>query len=59
MSFTKNGYPAAFASEGNPMAGGKLYGEYDPYIHGVGDTMDVDDENGKFSVDVSLSPSYA
>ncbi|KAH7308620.1 peptidase [Stachybotrys elegans] len=51
MSFTENGYPAAFASEGNPMGGGKLFGEFDPYIHGVGDTMDIDDETGKFSID--------
>lgn len=48
MSFTKLGYPAAFASEGNPLGG-----EYDPYVHGMKDTMDVDDETGVFSLDVS------
>lgn len=48
MSFTKLGYPAAFASEGNPIAG-----EFDPYVHGIKDTMDVDDDTGVFSLDVS------
>ncbi|KAL3421396.1 Leucine aminopeptidase 1-like protein 4 [Phlyctema vagabunda] len=50
MSFTQLNYPAAFASEGNPMAGG-FPGEYDPYVHGVNDTMNVDDESGYFSLD--------
>ncbi|KAL1859759.1 hypothetical protein VTK73DRAFT_7455 [Phialemonium thermophilum] len=45
MSFTKLKYPSAFASEGDP------YREFDPYVHGVGDTMDVDDETGYFSVE--------
>lgn len=53
MSYTKLGYPAAFASEGNPLSGGKFPGDYDPYVHGVNDTMDVDDESGVFSLDVS------
>lgn len=53
MSFTQLGYPAAFASEGNPKAGGGM-GEFDPYVHGVCDTMWVDNEMGNFSVDVSL-----
>jgi leucyl aminopeptidase len=48
MSFILMGYPSAFASEGNPMAG-----HFDPYVHGVNDTMDVDDEHGFFSLDVS------
>ena len=56
MSYTKLNYPAAFASEGNPMAGG-FPGEFDPYVHSVKDTMDVDDETGYFSVDVSLQTS--
>lgn len=52
MSYTKLGYPAAFASEGNPLAAGGFPGEFDPYVHSVKDTMDVDDETGVFSVDV-------
>ena len=55
MSYTKLNYPSAFASEGNPLAGGKFPGEFDPYVHGVRDTMDVDDELGYFSVDVCIS----
>ncbi|PYH48310.1 peptidase [Aspergillus saccharolyticus JOP 1030-1] len=51
MSFTQLNYPSAFASEGNPLAGGKMPGNSDPYIHGVNDTMDIDDETGYFSID--------
>lgn len=47
MSFTNAGFPAAFASEGDPISG-----EFDPYVHGLYDTMDVDDETGRFSLDV-------
>lgn len=54
MSYTQLKYPAAFASEGNPLAGGGFPGDYDPYVHGVNDTMDVDDSTGHFSLDVSL-----
>lgn len=54
MSFNKVGYPAAFATEGNPLAGG-FPGDFDPYVHGVNDTMDVDDDKGYFSLDVSGS----
>ncbi|KAJ4387419.1 hypothetical protein N0V93_008011 [Gnomoniopsis smithogilvyi] len=50
MSYTKAGFPATFAAEGNPVAGG-FPGEFDPYVHGVKDTMDVDDETGYFSID--------
>ncbi|KKY23555.1 putative peptidase family m28 [Phaeomoniella chlamydospora] len=50
MSFTKLDFPAAFASEGDPMAGG-FPGEMDKYVHTVKDTMDVDDETGYFSLD--------
>ncbi|KAH8882467.1 Zn-dependent exopeptidase [Thozetella sp. PMI_491] len=50
MSYTRLNYPAAFASEGNPLAGG-FPGEYDPYVHTVNDRMDVDDETGYFSLD--------
>jgi hypothetical protein len=53
MSYTQLGYPAAFAAEGNPVKGG-FPGDFDPYVHGVNDTMDVDDETGFFSLDVSL-----
>ncbi|KAJ5725932.1 peptidase family M28, partial [Penicillium malachiteum] len=51
MAYTQLNYPAAFASEGNPLAGAGFPGEFDPYIHGVNDTMWVDDETGYFSVD--------
>lgn len=61
MSYTRLGYPAAFASEGNPLRDGKFPGDYDPYVHGVNDTMDVDDETGVFSLEVgtrlALSPT--
>jgi hypothetical protein len=57
MSYTQLGYPAGFASEGNPSAGGGRIGEYDPYVHGVGDVIDIDDETGVFSFDVRASPS--
>ncbi|OLN97745.1 Leucine aminopeptidase 1-like protein 4 [Colletotrichum chlorophyti] len=50
MSYTKLGFPATFASEGNPVAGG-FPGEFDPYVHTDRDTMDVDDEFGVFSID--------
>lgn len=54
MSFTQLGYPSAFASEGNPMSSPKhRMGNFDPYVHGVGDRMDVDDKFGYFSIDVS------
>lgn len=52
MSYTKLNYPSAFATEGNPLAGG-FPGECDPYVHSVHDTMDVDDDTGFFSLDVS------
>jgi leucyl aminopeptidase len=55
MSYSRLNYPSSFASEGNPAAGG-LIGEYDPYIHGVNDTIWIDDETGYFSVDVSFRP---
>ncbi|KAI1279001.1 peptidase family M28 [Xylaria sp. FL0933] len=51
MSFTQNGFPSAFASEGNPLANGRFPGDYDPYVHTVNDTMDVDDDLGYFSLD--------
>ncbi|KAK5788366.1 hypothetical protein VI817_009324 [Penicillium citrinum] len=51
MSYTQLNYPASFASEGNPIAGGNFPGEYDPYIHGINDTMWVNDETGYFSLD--------
>lgn len=51
-SWTRQGFPAAFASEGNPTAGG-FPGDFDPYVHTVKDTMDVDNEKGVFSLEVS------
>jgi leucyl aminopeptidase len=53
MSYTRFGYPAAFATEGNPQHG-PFPGDFNPYVHGVNDTMDVDDDTGFFSLDVSL-----
>ncbi|KAF5515400.1 Leucine aminopeptidase 1 [Colletotrichum siamense] len=50
MSYTKLGFPATFASEGNPVAGG-FPGEFDPYVHTSKDRMDIDDEFGVFSID--------
>ncbi|KAI0975639.1 peptidase family M28 [Xylaria arbuscula] len=51
MSFTQNGFPSAFASEGNPLSSGHFPGDYDPYVHTAKDTLDVDDERGYFSFD--------
>lgn len=53
MSYTQLGYPAAFASEGDPSAG-KFPGDYDPYVHTEKDTMHVDDEAGTFSLEVGI-----
>ncbi|KAN0121918.1 Zn-dependent exopeptidase [Hyaloscypha variabilis] len=50
MSYTRFGYPAAFATEGNPQHG-PFPGDFNPYVHGVNDTMDVDDDTGFFSLD--------
>lgn len=57
MSYTQNGYPSAFATEGDPVRGGSFPGDFDPYVHTVKDTMHVDDATGVFSVDVSVSPA--
>lgn len=58
ISFTKFGYPSAFASEGN-LAGDDGIGDYNPYIHSSKDTLDVDDETGVFSFEVrSFQPWY-
>ncbi|KAI0423869.1 peptidase family M28 [Xylaria sp. FL1042] len=51
MSFTQNGFPSAFASEGNPITNGRFPGDCDPYVHTINDTMDVDDDLGYFSFD--------
>ncbi|KAK3381062.1 hypothetical protein B0H63DRAFT_474830 [Podospora didyma] len=50
MSFTQLNYPSAFATEGDPMHNG-FPGDMDPYVHGVNDTMFIDDETGYFSID--------
>lgn len=52
MSWTKFGYPAAFAAEGNPLHGG-FPGDFDPYVHTTEDKMDINDKDGVFSIDVS------
>jgi bacterial leucyl aminopeptidase len=54
MSYTQLNYPAAFATEGDPMHNG-FPGDMDPYVHGVNDTMDINDDHGYFSIDVSRS----
>lgn len=55
MSWTQLKYPATFATEGNPLAGGKGgFGEFDPYVHSSRDTMFVNDTTGVFSIEVSL-----
>ncbi|KXJ90391.1 peptidase [Microdochium bolleyi] len=52
MSWTQLKYPATFATEGNPVAGGSGgYGEFDPYIHSSKDTMYVNDSTGVYSID--------
>ncbi|KAK8853035.1 hypothetical protein IAR55_003736 [Kwoniella newhampshirensis] len=48
-SFTRLGFPAAFATEGDPEAMGGFPGEYNRYYHTVDDRIDVDDETGHFS----------
>ncbi|WWC86572.1 uncharacterized protein L201_001449 [Kwoniella dendrophila CBS 6074] len=53
MSWTQGGYPAAFAAEGDPLAGG-FPGDFDGYIHTDKDRMDVNDETGYFSLDHML-----
>lgn len=52
MSWTRFGYPSAFASEGNPLNGG-FPGDFDPYVHTTEDKMTVNDAGGVFSIDVS------
>ncbi|KAK1770259.1 Zn-dependent exopeptidase [Phialemonium atrogriseum] len=51
MSYTRLNYPSAFATEGNPLANGGFPGEFNPYVHGVNDTVDVNDDSGFFSLD--------
>ncbi|KAG5921183.1 hypothetical protein E4U53_003826 [Claviceps sorghi] len=51
MSFTKLGYPATFATEGDPSAAAGSMGEFDPYVHAVNDRLDIDDETRTFSFD--------
>jgi hypothetical protein len=58
MSFTQLNYPAAFASEGNPLAHGAFPGDYNPYVHGINDTMDINDATGIFSIDVGFIPYF-
>lgn len=55
MSWTRLGYPSAFACEGDPLHGG-FPGDFDPYIHGDKDVIDIDDDRGVFSFNVSQSP---
>lgn len=54
MSWTRGGYPAAFAAEGDPAVG-KFPGNFEHYVHTDKDRMDVDDETGVFSLEVSAS----
>lgn len=45
MSFSRAGFPAAFATEADPMAG-----LFDPFVHTVADRMDL--STGEFSFEV-------
>lgn len=47
MSFSRAGFPAAFATEADPMAG-----LFDPFVHTVADRMDL--STGEFSFEVGL-----
>lgn len=59
MSYTKAGFPATFAAEGNPVAGG-FPGEFDPYVHTAKDTMVIEDEDvGVFSIEVSFNVPWS
>ncbi|ORX38701.1 peptidase family M28 [Kockovaella imperatae] len=51
MSFTQQGFPAAFATEGDPSTKHSPMGDFDPYVHTDRDRMDVDNELGVFSID--------
>ena len=53
MSWTRAGYPSAFAAEGDPAVG-KFPGNFEHYVHTIGDRMDIDDETGVFSIEVSI-----
>ena len=46
MSFTRMGYPSAFAKESD-------FAIENPYVHTVRDQMDLDDETGIYSIEVS------
>ncbi|KAH8658199.1 hypothetical protein BX600DRAFT_500185 [Xylariales sp. PMI_506] len=50
MSFTKFGYPSAYASEGDPMHGG-FPGDMNPFFHTENDTMTLNTTHGYFSID--------
>ncbi|CAD6590210.1 MAG: hypothetical protein TREMPRED_005648, partial [Tremellales sp. Tagirdzhanova-0007] len=50
MSWTRAGYPSAFAAEGDPAVG-KFPGNFEHYVHTIGDRMDIDDETGVFSIE--------
>lgn len=54
IAFTRYGFPSTMGAEGNPATGGPALGEFCPYIHSANDTMNLDDEFGYFSVEVSL-----
>ena len=57
MAWTYYNFPAAFAAEGDPKAQGGFPGDTNPYIHTANDSMQVDDETGYFSIDVSFASS--
>lgn len=57
MSFTLAGFPSCFATEGNPGDASNSQdgmGDMDPYVHTSGDIIDIDNEAGTFSFDVSI-----
>lgn len=55
MPFARLGYPTAVASEGNPAVRGKVFGDLNPYLHTVNDTMNIDNDKGKYSIEVSAN----
>ena len=55
FAYTKLGYPATIATEGDPLRGGSFPGDLDPYIHSEKDRMDVRDGTGHFSIEVCVT----
>ena len=52
IAWTRYGYPSAFATGSDPNGG------ISPHIHTEKDTLDLDDEAGYFSIEVSIGDSW-